>query len=908
MKFWRAGILAVLGIWLCTSPPEAYGGASDTWAKHKKVLSMENNNWAPQLMTGPDSNGLYQVKVRLFPGMMKYRFGVVVNGTDTQYEPIFPTSSGYREVTVPTGVDTFYVPTNWGDTPAPPTSVQTEIVGDGQIKLTWSESQPIGLDVIHGGGYHVYYRSGAAGPPWTQYDTQLITDTTYTVNGLNNSLVYYFVITAIDAYDSPGVPATDSPAPPGPLMDTSATVWVTPQGKILVAFMVDMRQEIMKSGRPPYGMAIAGDRLTWDPFRQPLKEVSPGVYGETYLMQAGQLLEYKYVKNPGTSKQEWEGDKKQAKRFFRFDPATHSLSNVSAVYVRGSMSDWGKDLPEWRLYPDTVDGVYRLVKEASSAGHEFKYYVYHAGAPTGAWYPTSGGNLSGDVSLLSYFFGFYSTDTSIVSVHLVGGFDAYDQNRWPDAAKVDDYYAMKTWFSYGSLTLRYWTGNLPVGTYYYDFMVDKTNDGIKNGQKFWGAGNDDTIEITRNRVVYLTPNKANNTMHVKDVWSEEFALPKAPISVTAISDSGQVRLSWRKPSDLRLAGYQIYRDTDPQGKFPSIDTIVSDTVTEYIDTKVANGTTYYYKIATLAYVTFISFSDTLTSPSSMLQQAMPDSVPTARRMADGQTQSLAVKFQAGSLPADADVQISSLGEMYGEQSMDADWAALMSKFAEAENAQRSSPLSWAASENTSTDTDSLVYMIDVKSKTSGQDVSFDKAVTLTIPYDTTHWEAAQASGLAPKKMAMFVLNETTNRWEMITTSTEDPLNHTVSVPRTSFSIFTIMALAGAPNNLDGMVVYPNPVYVNRDFAQRGDIGGGQAGATFINIPTDVEFIKIYTITGELVRTLDPADAKEYSTTGASSIMIWDLKNDAGRQVASGVYIFHAKSATSSRRGKVAVVR
>lgn len=898
MKFRRIGIPILIGLFFCLTPHDAYGGADTKWAEQKKFLIGDFNNWTPSQMTGPDSNGLYRISVRAFAGAkLQYKFGAVINGVDTQTEPNFTTPSKNREFTVPTGADTIYVPTNWSDTPPKPQVVQVEIVGDGQVRLTWTETSPGGLDVLYGGGFNVYYNSPNPGPPWTKANGALITTTSYVVTGLSVDNVYHFIVTAVDAYDTPG-----------PQTDTSASVVVLPTGKILVQFVIDMRQEIAKSGKPAYGMAVAGDRgpLTWEPFRQPLKEISKGVYGETFLMQSGQRLEYKYVKNPGTSKQEWEGDNKQARRLFRFDATKAGLTGVTAVYVRGTFNGWS-DKPEWRLYPDTKDGIYRLVKTLPAAGQEFKYYVYHSadgGDDARRFFP-SGGNLSGDVSFLTYTPWLW-TDTSVVKVRLIGEFDPYTPNKW----QSDDFYSLTKVFSdnYSALWMGFW--NLPIGLYYHDFDVDRTNDNVDNGSRKYGSGNDTQVEITRNRIVYLQSNAGLNSMRVKDVWQSEFSPMRAPVSVTALSDSGQVRLSWRKPTDVRLVGYKIYKDTDPKGKFTDTITIVSDTVTEYVDTNVVNGKTYYYKIASLIQFTYVNFTDTWSGPLSDNQLAMPDTAgPTARRMADGQDQSLSVKFQPGSLPADASIDISSLKDMYQDQAMDAEFSEMMAKVQEADNSQKFNPLSLPMSDNSSGDTDSLVYMIDVKSKTTGKDLKFDKAVTLTIPYTAAQMAQATASGQVIKKMAIFVLNETTNRWEILTSSVEDPLKQVLSAPRFGFSTFQVMALAGAPNNLDGMVVFPNPVYVNRDFTQRGNpYGDGRAGATFINIPTDVEFIKIYTITGELVRTLDPLDAREFVSTGASAIMIWDLNNDAGRAVASGVYIFYAKSGTSERRGKVAVIR
>jgi hypothetical protein len=50
-----------------------------------------------------------------------------------------------------------------------------------------------------------------------------------------------------------------------------------------------------------------------------------------------------------------------------------------------------------------------------------------------------------------------------------------------------------------------------------------------------------------------------------------------------------------------------------------------------------------------------------------------------------------------------------------------------------------------------------------------------------------------------------------------------------------------------------------------------------------NLPQKVK-IKIFTLSGHLVRTLDKDDP--------TTVIDWDLRNRAGVPVASGVYIFH----------------
>jgi flagellar hook assembly protein FlgD len=90
--------------------------------------------------------------------------------------------------------------------------------------------------------------------------------------------------------------------------------------------------------------------------------------------------------------------------------------------------------------------------------------------------------------------------------------------------------------------------------------------------------------------------------------------------------------------------------------------------------------------------------------------------------------------------------------------------------------------------------------------------------------------------------------------------------------------------------------YPNPVH--SEFTTIRFQLGKQAQVT----------IKIYTISGELVRTL--VQEKTYSK--GLNEEVWDLKNDAGEKIARGVYILLVKASASEKillkTGKIALIK
>jgi hypothetical protein len=77
-------------------------------------------------------------------------------------------------------------------------------------------------------------------------------------------------------------------------------------------------------------------------------------------------------------------------------------------------------------------------------------------------------------------------------------------------------------------------------------------------------------------------------------------------------------------------------------------------------------------------------------------------------------------------------------------------------------------------------------------------------------------------------------------------------------------------------------VFPNPLFgLNDGVAYIPDGRYDEPFVTFNNLPNDVT-IKLFTLSGVLVRTLNKSDA--------TSILRWDLQNESGLRVASGMYL------------------
>ena len=98
------------------------------------------------------------------------------------------------------------------------------------------------------------------------------------------------------------------------------------------------------------------------------------------------------------------------------------------------------------------------------------------------------------------------------------------------------------------------------------------------------------------------------------------------------------------------------------------------------------------------------------------------------------------------------------------------------------------------------------------------------------------------------------------------------------------------------DDLDNISVVPNPYIVFSDFDQ----GVGNHNLRFTRLPLKC-IITIYTINGELVRTI-------YHEETFDGNEVWDLKNEAGLEVAPGLYIYVVEADGITKIDKFAIIR
>lgn len=138
-----------------------------------------------------------------------------------------------------------------------------------------------------------------------------------------------------------------------------------------------------------------------------------------------------------------------------------------------------------------------------------------------------------------------------------------------------------------------------------------------------------------------------------------------------------------------------------------------------------------------------------------------------------------------------------------------------------------------------------------------------------------------------RTLGIWALDEGGPTWVRLPSSVVDTMAKTVSATVTHFSAYALMGIADT--FVEQAHAYPVPFQPSR----------GHTRITFTQLPSPTT-IRIYTLDGELVRTLNVTDG--------SPTLVWDVKNGDGEAVASGVYLYRIQSSGSEKTGKLVIIR
>lgn len=162
----------------------------------------------------------------------------------------------------------------------------------------------------------------------------------------------------------------------------------------------------------------------------------------------------------------------------------------------------------------------------------------------------------------------------------------------------------------------------------------------------------------------------------------------------------------------------------------------------------------------------------------------------------------------------------------------------------------------------------------------------NKMATIWIPYkDEDNNSIVDGTEIKESSLKVFFLRG--SDWIRDFETEIDAVNNLAKLNTPHLTIFGLFGMIA--QNLDDVVVYPNPFKPNR----------GDTEIRFERLTENVT-LRIYNIAGELVRI------QEDITTGYFD---WDATNDSGEKLASGVYLYVITNSEGRiRKGKISILK
>ena len=369
------------------------------------------------------------------------------------------------------------------------------------------------------------------------------------------------------------------------------------------------------------------------------------------------------------------------------------------------------------------------------------------------------------------------------------------------------------------------------------------------------------------------------------------------LSITAFlfGQTQNIQLSWNKSPETDLYLYQIYKSQNPNASSQSGSVIHPDTV--YIDSHVEKGVLYYYRLKAVD----------LSLNSSEFSDEISVAIPKISTLPSVQT-----------LPPDTTVEINldQIVQDPDNSTNELTWKITGNSVLEVtisnQKASITTPTNWNSQERlffTVTDSDGLSDRISILYKAEGS-VSTNSPVFFNIPdqqiiqdsdleIDLSDYVSDNDSEINELLFEYIAVDSIDLQIEgvILTVSPFSDFlgsrNITVLVTdntglsdQTSFDVTVIN-----PNNESNIFAYPMPYRKNEDATNQG--------ITFVGLPVNGKLF-IYNLNGDPVFKED-INQPQYQ---------WDVKNKAGKEISSGLYIYIINDDNNKKvdSGKIVIVR
>ncbi|MDI6704154.1 MAG: hypothetical protein QME40_05760 [bacterium] len=162
------------------------------------------------------------------------------------------------------------------------------------------------------------------------------------------------------------------------------------------------------------------------------------------------------------------------------------------------------------------------------------------------------------------------------------------------------------------------------------------------------------------------------------------------------------------------------------------------------------------------------------------------------------------------------------------------------------------------------------------------DISYSDKVEVNIPYpDSDNDHVVDGTRIPVRRLKVYKL--VNHKWEEITHKELDLKNKVVKIWVSGFSVLALAGSEAKPSsNLNNVVIYPNP------FKPSEAVDGV---VKLIHL-TETSKVRIYTLSGELVKVIEPTELKAtgYNPDDPEDFGVkWNGENGYGNPVASGLY-------------------
>jgi hypothetical protein len=177
--------------------------------------------------------------------------------------------------------------------------------------------------------------------------------------------------------------------------------------------------------------------------------------------------------------------------------------------------------------------------------------------------------------------------------------------------------------------------------------------------------------------------------------------------------------------------------------------------------------------------------------------------------------------------------------------------------------------------------------------------TFTTPIYIEIPYlDKDQDGVVDDTTIGEETLKLYVFRN--NIWQEVDNSGVDTTRNVVYGFVNSLSIFIPIGEPVAPDKLGKISVYPNPFKPNSGLGHTHITFGSKRDIS--RRLTRYATIRIYDVAGDLIKTLEvvPADKGQ---------KVWNVRNEAGKEVASGVYIYLITNPQGEKCiGKLAIIR